>query len=150
MTPLAPQGRLSSELCPADRLARQLARRAVITLPGTSTLVKKEHPSSASPAGMQAPVPLSVTISSLESLRQQKRLLVAFTAATRNGEMAALEGLLTEEVVSHPIGAEIVRASPIAVSDRHHIAAFITGLASLLEGRSCSLYYSCHPPPSDR
>lgn len=44
------------------------------------------------------------------STKQQRRLLDVFVAAAQKGEMAALEGLLAQDVVSYACGAEAARA----------------------------------------
>ena len=40
------------------------------------------------------------------STKQQRRLLDVFVAAAQKGEMAALEGLLTQDLVSYACGVE--------------------------------------------
>jgi RNA polymerase sigma-70 factor (ECF subfamily) len=61
---------------------------------------------------------------------EQRRLLAAFTAAAQKGEMAALEGLFAEDVVSCSDGGGIVRAAPVPVSGRKRVETFIAAVAS--------------------
>jgi len=61
---------------------------------------------------------------------EQRRLLEAFIAAAQRGDMAALEGLFAEDVVSSSDGGGIVRAARVPVSGRKRVATFIAAVAS--------------------
>ena len=60
---------------------------------------------------------------------EQRRLLEAFVAAAQNADMAALEALLAEDVVSYADGGGIVHAATAPVSGRKHVATFIAALS---------------------
>ena len=60
---------------------------------------------------------------------EQRRLLEAFVAAAQNANMAALEGLLAEDVVSYSDGGGFVHAAGIPVSGRKRVATFIAALS---------------------
>jgi RNA polymerase sigma-70 factor (ECF subfamily) len=60
---------------------------------------------------------------------EQRRLLEAFIAAAQKGDMAALEGLFAEDVVSYSDGGGLVRAAGVPVSGRKHVATFIAALS---------------------
>jgi RNA polymerase sigma-70 factor (ECF subfamily) len=60
---------------------------------------------------------------------EQRRLLEAFIAAAQKGDMAALEGLFAEDVVSYSDGGGLVRAAGIPVSGRKRVATFIAALS---------------------
>ena len=60
----------------------------------------------------------------------QRRLLEAFIAAAQNGDMAALEGLFAEDVVSYSDGGGLVRAAGVPVSGRKRVATFIAALST--------------------
>ncbi len=65
------------------------------------------------------------------SPEEQRRLLEAFIAAAQKGDLATLEGLFIEDVVSYSDGGGIVRTAARApVSGRDHVAKFITSFAS--------------------
>ena len=65
------------------------------------------------------------------SAREQQRLLEAFIGAAQKGDLAALEGLLTENVVSYSDGGGVVRTAARApVSGRERVAKFIAAFAS--------------------
>jgi RNA polymerase sigma-70 factor (TIGR02957 family) len=65
------------------------------------------------------------------SSEEQRRLLEAFIAAAQRGDLATLEGLFVEDVVSYSDGGGIVRTAARApVSGRNHVAKFITSFAS--------------------
>jgi RNA polymerase sigma-70 factor (ECF subfamily) len=65
------------------------------------------------------------------SSEQQRALLEAFIGAAQKGDLAALEGLFTEDVVSYSDGGGIVRtAARAAVSGRERVAKFIAAFAS--------------------
>jgi RNA polymerase sigma-70 factor (TIGR02957 family) len=64
------------------------------------------------------------------SPNEQRRLLEAFITAAQKGDMAALEGLLAEDVVSYADGGGFVRAAAIPVSGRERVAPYIAALSS--------------------
>ena len=64
------------------------------------------------------------------SLNEQKRFLEAFIAAAQKGDMAALEGLFAEDVVSYSDGGGLVRAAGVPVSGRKRVAAFIAAVST--------------------
>ena len=64
------------------------------------------------------------------SPNEQRKLLEAFMAAAQKGDMAALEGLLAEDVVSYADGGGFVRAAAIPVSGRERVAQYIAALSS--------------------
>ena len=67
-----------------------------------------------------------IPVSSIE----QRRLLEAFIAAARTGDIAALEGLFASDVVSLSDGGGIVRAARVPVAGHERVAKFIAALAS--------------------
>jgi RNA polymerase sigma-70 factor (TIGR02957 family) len=64
------------------------------------------------------------------SSNEQRRFLEAFIAAAQKGDMAALEGLLAEDVVSYSDGGGFVRAAGVPVCGRKHVATFIAALST--------------------
>ena len=64
------------------------------------------------------------------STSEQQRLLDAFVGAARTGNLAALEDLLAEDVVSYSDGGGVVRASRIPVLGRDHVSKYVTAFAS--------------------
>ena len=64
------------------------------------------------------------------SLNEQRRFLEAFIAAAQKGDMAALEGLFTEDVVSYSDGGGLVRAAGIPVIGRKRVATFIAAVST--------------------
>ncbi|WP_112244779.1 RNA polymerase sigma-70 factor [Kribbella monticola] len=60
---------------------------------------------------------------------QHRRLLEAFLAAARKGDLAVLEELLAEDVISYSDGGGVVRASRIPVFGRTHVAAYLKAFA---------------------
>src|SRR5690348_12078445 len=58
------------------------------------------------------------------SSNEQRRFLEAFIAAAQKGEMAALEALFAEDVVSYSDGGGFVRAAGVPVSGRKRVATF--------------------------
>lgn len=65
------------------------------------------------------------------SLQEQQRLLEAFIGAAQTGDLVALEGLFSEEVVSYSDGGGVVRTAARApVSGRERVAKFIASFAS--------------------
>jgi RNA polymerase sigma-70 factor (TIGR02957 family) len=60
----------------------------------------------------------------------QRRFLEAFITAAQKGDMAALEGLFVEDVVSYSDGGGFVRAARVPVAGRERVAKFIAALAS--------------------
>src|SRR3984885_1008760 len=65
---------------------------------------------------------------------EQRRLLAAFLDAARKGDMAALEELFTEDVVSVADGGGLVRAARIPVSGRERVAKFIAAVSHFWKG----------------
>jgi RNA polymerase sigma-70 factor (TIGR02957 family) len=61
---------------------------------------------------------------------EQRRLLTAFMAAARAGDMSALEQLFSEDVVSYSDGGGVARASRIPVVGARTVAKFIRAFAS--------------------
>ena len=61
---------------------------------------------------------------------EQRRFLEAFISAAQKGDLAALEGLFSEDVVSYSDGGGIVRAPRVPVSGRERVAKFIAAFAS--------------------
>jgi RNA polymerase sigma-70 factor (TIGR02957 family) len=66
------------------------------------------------------------TVSSTE----QRRFIEAFIGAAQQGDMAGLEALFAEDVVSYADGGGLVRAARVAVSGRTRVATFIAAVAS--------------------
>jgi RNA polymerase sigma-70 factor (ECF subfamily) len=65
------------------------------------------------------------------SAREQQRLLEAFIGAAQKGDLAALEGLFAENVVSYSDGGGVVRTAARApVSGRERVAKFVAAFAS--------------------
>jgi RNA polymerase sigma-70 factor (ECF subfamily) len=64
------------------------------------------------------------------SSSEQRRFLEAFIAAAQKGDMAALEGLLAEDVVSYSDGGGLVRAAGVPVSGRKRVATFIAAVST--------------------
>lgn len=64
------------------------------------------------------------------SSNEQRRFLEAFIAAAQNGDMAALEGLFAEDVVSYSDGGGLVRAAGIPVTGRKRVATFIAAVST--------------------
>ena len=65
---------------------------------------------------------------------EQQRLLEAFIAAAQNADMAALEGLFAQDVVSTSDGGGIVRAARVPVCGRERVAKFIATAAHFWKG----------------
>jgi RNA polymerase sigma-70 factor (TIGR02957 family) len=63
------------------------------------------------------------------SSHEQRRFLEAFIGAAQNGDMAGLEGLFAEDVISYSDGGGIVRAARVPVSGRKRVATFIAAVA---------------------
>ena len=68
------------------------------------------------------------------SASEQRRLLEAFIAAARKADMAALESLFAEDVVSTSDGGGIVRAARVPVVGRERVAKFIATAAHFWQG----------------
>ena len=64
------------------------------------------------------------------SANEQRRLLEAFIAAAQKGDMAALEGLFAEDVVSYSDGGGLVRAAGVPVTGRKRVATFISAVST--------------------
>jgi RNA polymerase sigma-70 factor, ECF subfamily len=65
---------------------------------------------------------------------EQRRLLEAFIAAAQKADMAALEGLFAEDVVSTSDGGGIVRAARVPVTGRERVAKFIATASHFWNG----------------
>jgi RNA polymerase sigma-70 factor (TIGR02957 family) len=61
---------------------------------------------------------------------EQRRFLEAFIAAAQKGDMAGLEGLFAEDVVSYSDGGGLVRAAGVPVTGRKRVATFITAVST--------------------
>ncbi len=68
------------------------------------------------------------------SADEQRRLLEAFIAAARKADMAALESLFAENVVSTSDGGGIGRAARVPVVGRERVAKFIATAAHFWQG----------------
>jgi len=68
------------------------------------------------------------------SADEQRRLLEAFITAARKADMAALESLFSEDVVSTSDGGGIVRAARVPVVGRERVAKFIASAAHFWDG----------------
>src|SRR5258707_419260 len=64
------------------------------------------------------------------SSNEQRRFLEAFIAAAQKGDMAALEGLFAEDVVSYSDGGGFVRAAGVPVCGRKRVATFIAAVST--------------------
>ena len=64
------------------------------------------------------------------SSNQQQRFLEAFITAAQKGDMAALEGLFAEDVVSYSDGGGLVRAAEVPVTGRKRVATFIAAVST--------------------
>jgi RNA polymerase sigma-70 factor (ECF subfamily) len=60
---------------------------------------------------------------------EQRRLLDAFLAAAQKGDLAALEGMLTADVVSYSDGGGVVHAAGLPITGRTAVARFITAFS---------------------
>jgi RNA polymerase sigma-70 factor, ECF subfamily len=65
---------------------------------------------------------------------EHRRLLEAFVDAAQKGNMAGLEGLFAEDVVSYSDGGGIVRAARAPVSGRERVAKFIAAASHFWKG----------------
>src|ERR1700722_9794695 len=65
---------------------------------------------------------------------EQRKLLAAFLEAARKGDMAALEGLFAEDVVSVADGGGLVRAARFPVCGRERVAKFIAAVSHFWKG----------------
>ena len=65
---------------------------------------------------------------------EQRRLLEAFISSAQNADMAALEGLFAQDVVSTSDGGGIVRAARVPVCGRERVAKFIATAAHFWNG----------------
>jgi RNA polymerase sigma-70 factor (TIGR02957 family) len=68
------------------------------------------------------------------STEEQRRLLEAFITAAQNADVAALERLFAEDVVSTADGGGIVRAAPVPVVGRERVAKFIAAVSYFWSG----------------
>jgi RNA polymerase sigma-70 factor (TIGR02957 family) len=64
------------------------------------------------------------------SSNEQRRFLEAFIGAAQKGDLAGLEGLFAQDVVSYSDGGGIVRAARVPVSGRERVAKFIAAFSS--------------------
>jgi RNA polymerase sigma-70 factor (ECF subfamily) len=64
------------------------------------------------------------------SLDEQRRFLEAFIGAAQKGDLAGLEYLFAEDVISYADGGGIVRAARLPVSGRKRVTTFIATVAS--------------------
>jgi RNA polymerase sigma-70 factor (ECF subfamily) len=64
------------------------------------------------------------------SPNEQRRFLEAFIGAAQKGDLAALEGLFAEDVVSYSDGGGIVRAARVPIAGRERVAKFIAAFSS--------------------
>jgi len=64
------------------------------------------------------------------SSNEQRRLLEAFVTAAQKGDMAALEGLLAEDVVSYSDGGGLVRAAGAPVSGRERVKTLVEAIST--------------------
>jgi RNA polymerase sigma-70 factor (TIGR02957 family) len=64
------------------------------------------------------------------SSNEQRRLLEGFIGAAQKGDLAALEDLFAEDVVSYSDGGGIVHAARVPVAGRERVAKFIASFAS--------------------
>jgi RNA polymerase sigma-70 factor (TIGR02957 family) len=64
------------------------------------------------------------------SANEQRRFLEAFIAAAQKADMAALEGLFAEDVVSYSDGGGLVRAAGVPVTGRKRVATFIAAIST--------------------
>ena len=121
---------LLEKLSPTERAAyvlreafdysyRQIADILQMEEPNTRQLVSRARKHIAD--GRRAPA----------SSQEQRRLLKAFIDAAQKGDLAALEGLFAEDVISYSDGGGIVRTAARApVSGRERVAKFIASFAS--------------------
>ncbi len=61
---------------------------------------------------------------------EQRRFLAAFIDAAQKGDLAGLEGLFAEDVVSYSDGGGTVRTARFPVSGRKRVATFIAAVAA--------------------
>src|SRR6476469_8269513 len=64
------------------------------------------------------------------SSNEQRRLLEAFVTAAQKGDMAALEGLLAEDVVSYADCGGLGRAAGVPVSGRERVKSFVEAVST--------------------
>jgi len=64
------------------------------------------------------------------SSSQQRRFMEAFIGAAQRGDLAGLEGMFAEDVVSYSDGGGMVRAARVPVSGRTRVATFIAAVAA--------------------
>jgi RNA polymerase sigma-70 factor (ECF subfamily) len=60
---------------------------------------------------------------------EQRRFLEAFIGAAQKGDLAGLEGLFAQDVVSYLDGGGLVRAARVPVSGRERVAKFIAAVS---------------------
>src|SRR5882762_4487860 len=64
------------------------------------------------------------------SSNEQRRFLEAFISAAQKGDMAGLEGLFAQDVVSYADGGGLVRAAGVPVFGRKRVATFIAAVST--------------------
>src|SRR5580765_8865350 len=64
------------------------------------------------------------------SSNEQRRFLEAFIAAAQKGDIAGLEHLFAEDVVSYSDGGGLVRAAGVPVTGRKRVATFIAAIST--------------------
>jgi RNA polymerase sigma-70 factor (ECF subfamily) len=64
------------------------------------------------------------------SSNEQRRFLEAFIGAAQKGDLAGLEGLFAEDVVSYSDGGGLVRAAGVPVFGRKRVATFIAAVST--------------------
>lgn len=64
------------------------------------------------------------------STDEQRRFLEAFIGAAQKGDLAGLEALFVEDVVSYSDGGGLVRAARVPVSGRKRVATFIAAVST--------------------
>jgi RNA polymerase sigma-70 factor (ECF subfamily) len=120
---------LLEKLSPTERAAyvlreafdypyRQIAEIVQLTEVAARQLVSRARKHLA--AGRRAPV----------DKPEQRRLLTAFVAAARKGDLPALEALFAKDVISYSDGGGVVRASKIPVFGSDRVAKYVTAFAA--------------------
>ena len=79
---------------------------------------------------------------------ERDRLLAAITVAAQSGDLAGLEALLAEDVVSLSDGGGVVSAARNAVTGRNNVARFILGLLSKYSEGVTSHYLPVNGEPT--
>lgn len=79
---------------------------------------------------------------------ERDRLLAAITVAAQSGDLAALEALLTEDVVSLSDGGGVVSAARNPVVGRNNVARFVFGLLEKYTEGVTTLYLEVNGEPT--